>query len=712
MRGDFQKYGRAAGLCIMGAVLQAVLTGTMLVYSFLGADPTGLGITVFMAFGIVAWVVLAIVFDQHRRERLEEMESQSVAEDRGGTSVFEARGDEFKVAARRLASMERWLVPTVGILMGLSLLGLSIWRTPIQFGFVFSSGLSGGAGTGESFNRVSSLHMGWGIGLGLLIGFVGFIFARYISGLAKQAEWANLRAGSAFAVGGALLGLAMAVGHFVDYLGPDTVLRWLNPIVWIFMGVIGAEFLLNFLLDLYRPRKAGEIRRPVFDSRLLGFVAAPDRIAKSISDAVNYQLGFDFTSGWFYQLLTRAFWPLVVTGVVVTWGLSCLAVLQPHQMGTILRFGEPVRENIGPGLHFKLPWPIETVYVPEYIQRDTKTGRMHVQDLTATGVRTIELGTSTPATAEAYMWTNDHIGAEVFQLVQSGPSLVSTGTSAGGVTDLSMVSAEIPLRYAVDDVAKYDRLAPPEFRDDLLRAVAQREVTLFFQTVTLEQVLGKPINGVGRIEVSDQLRSRIEKAFAAMNVGPGGKPIGAGVKILSCEIVGSHPPKDLEVALSYEKVIDAEQRYKARLDAAGMDRIENLTKAAGSVEAARALVAKIEEASQASEGDKANIRAELDALVDKAGGYAAQALATARGKRWEKHMGARGLAARHQGRVAVWEAAPQLFYTHEYLDALRTAMIDSRVYFMSDNVRDPRIDLDLNDTSVGAEVFRPSEENK
>ncbi len=202
----------------------------------------------------------------------------------------------------------------------------------------------------------------------------GFIFARYISGLAKQAEWKNLRAGSAFAVGTVLLALAMAVGHTIDAVGPDAVLRYLLIIAPGFVALIGLEIVVNIVLTAYRPRRANEIPRAAFDSRLLGFLAAPDRIAKSISDAVNYQLGFDFTSGWLYQLLTRAFWPLVITGVVVTWGLSSMAVLQPHQKGTILRFGEPVRENIGPGLHFKMPWPIETVYVPEYVRATRPAG--------------------------------------------------------------------------------------------------------------------------------------------------------------------------------------------------------------------------------------------------------------------------------------------------------------------------------------------------
>lgn len=695
MRGDFHKYGRAAGLCVLGAVLQTLMAAAMMVYAALSIDNTATGIAIFMAFGVPAWIVLAIVFDQQRRAKLEELEAQSVAADRIGSSAFEATPDEFKVAARRLASMERWLLPIMGIVLGVAMLSLAIWRTPGQWTFI----------TSPETERITSRHTGWGLGLGLLVAFVGFIFARYISGLAKQAEWKNLRAGSAFAVGGAVLSLAFAVGHFVDYLGPDSVLRWVNPLTWVFIGVIGAEFLLNFLLDLYRPRKAGESRRPAFDSRLLGFLAAPDRIAKSISDAVNYQLGFDFTSGWLYQLLTRAFWPLVITGVVVTWGLSSMAVLQPHQKGTILRFGEPVRENIGPGLHFKLPWPIETVYVPEYIERDTKSGRMKVKDLTATGVRTLELGTSAPATDEPLMWTNDHIGAEVFQLVQSGG-----GASAGGVTDLAMVSIEVPLRYSVVDVAKFDRLAPADTRDDLLRSVAKREVTLFFQTVSLEQVLGKPVNGVGRTELSDQLRERINAAFAAMNPGADGKPQGAGVKILSCAIVGAHPPKDKEVAQSYEKVIDAQQRYKARLDAAEADRIESLTRAAGSVENARTLVAMIEKTASAKEQDRPSLQASLDKGMDEAGGYAAQALSAARAKRWERHMSARGLAARHAGRIAVWQAAPKLFYASEYFASLSSAMAESRVYIVSDTVRDPRIDLDLMDVMVGADFFRPGDQ--
>src|SRR5262249_42907292 len=156
---------------------------------------------------------------------------------------------------------------------------------------------------------------------------------------------------------------------------------------------------------------------PAFNTRSLGLFAAPDRIAQSISDAINYQLGFDVTSGWFYQLLSKWFAPLIVFGVLIVWGLSCLVVVQPHQRAMILRYGRPISdEDSGPGLHFKLPWPMETVYVPEYYSSVVREGKAHIEltDHTATGLRTIDLGTSLPGTKDAILWTNEHAGEEVF----------------------------------------------------------------------------------------------------------------------------------------------------------------------------------------------------------------------------------------------------------------------------------------------------------
>ncbi len=413
--------------------------------------------------------------------------------------------------------------------------------------------------------------------------------------MAKQPAWANLSGGATMAVGGALLGLLLAVASFVDQIGPNVVVRYSMIVVPVFMILIGAEVLLNFLLGIYRPRRAGEFDRAAFDSRLLSLFAAPDRIAQSISDAINYQLGFNVTGGWMYRLLSRAVLPLLGVGLLVIWGLSSLAVVQPHQRAVVLRFGEVHRADVGPGLHLKAPWPIDTLYVPEYIERDDK-GRARVKDRTVTGLRLVQIGTMPAGTADAILWTNDHVGEEIYQYVRTttvAPRTVEGGAGGGTqlaveLADLAMVSVEIPLYYRISDVRKFDELAPADRRDDLLRAVARMHVTRFFQSKTLEDVVAG-----NRPAMAVELQSLLQKAFDQLNPDPvTGTPRGAGVEIVRLGLNGVHPPKN--TATSFESVVQADQRREANIEAARTDAVRTLTRVVGDVSRASAILAELD----------------------------------------------------------------------------------------------------------------------
>ncbi len=709
MRADYLSYRRATSVSVLGLVLQAFMMGATLIYGLLSNDHAAVTAAGFIGIGMVAWIALAIIFDQHRRERIEAMEAETLASDpTAGSSVFEARSDEFKVAARRLAGLYKVFVPIVSILIGILLLAWAIVR--------FRSGME----LVDPARFFVSRHPGWGMGIGLSIAFVGFIFARYASGMAKQAIWQNLRAGASFAVGAALFGLGMVVAQIVDWIGPDSIARYLQVIYPVLCGLIAVEVFLNFVLDIYRPRKAGETPRLAFDSRLLGFAAAPDKIAQSISEAINYQLGFDVTSGWFYKLLSRSVLPLLAVGLLVMWALSALAIVRPHQRATILRFGKPVAENVGPGLHIKAPWPIDTLYVPEYYSTAEK-GKRILKDRTATGLRTIQLGTMPPATTEPLLWTTDHLGEEVFQLVRGGKSLGGGSrtslapASEGSLTNFAMVSIEAPLQYAVKDVSLYDQLAPPELRDDLLKVVAQRELTLFFQGVDLDDILGPK-----RAEISAEMRRRVEAAIAKLNPDPvTGKPRGAGIEIVFCGIVGIHPPKDRDVAAAFERVVDADQRFVARVDDARAQEIKLLTEAAGDVQTARTLIAEMNalqaletSATKESPETKARIAEQEQKvlrLLDAAGGTTASTIASAKAFRWERHMGDRARATRYAGQLAAYQAAPDLFRASSYFDTLRDSLANSRLYISNSNV-DVRVELQ--DRESGIDVFKPRTEGE
>lgn len=702
MRADYLTFREALRASSRGLIVQIVLALTMLVYGRLSGDFTAVTASIFMGIGALGWLALTIVYDQHRRERMEALEADALASSPlADTSVFKS-GEEFRPAARRLAALYKAFLPGMSLLIAALLIGVGIWRIyQIYFADPNKPLVSP-----EGFS--APIHNIAGLIVGIVVGATGFLVARYAAGMAKQEMWANLRAGASFAVGTAMLGFLLAIGIFIDIIGPDTFLRYLQPLAAGFMVLIGAEVVINFLLGVYRPRRANEIPKPAFDSKLLGFVAAPDRIAESISEAINYQLGFNVSSGWAYQLLSRTVMPLILFGAVVVWLMSTVTIVEPHQRAMILRFGKVVHQDLAPGLHFKAPWPVDSVVIPEYVETDTR-GRKVVMGLTASGLRTIELGTMPPALKDPILWTNDHAGAEVFQFVRASSDRSSTAGStpgaseAGLTTDIAMVSVEIPLQYVVSDVLKYDQLTVPEKRDDMLKAVAQRELTRFFQGVTLPEVLG-----ADRTRLSRQLQDRLQTVFDNMNPGPDGKPMGAGVKITFVAIRGVHPPR--ETASAFETPVQADQNREANLSAAQADAIEAYATVVGDVALSQRIIAELDKLDlmKTMNADaKAMTDQELlvQGLIESASGSASSQLAKARSDRWAMHMGTRGVAARYKGQLALYEANPALFKARNYFAAFSEAMEGSRVYITSENVQDLRVDVDLKDRDLGTDIF-------
>lgn len=684
MKADYLTYQFAASRSLLGLAIQLTLAVVFLVYGILGRDSSALTAAYFMFVGVPAWLVLAILFDQHRRERIEAIEAEAfAASDAATSSVFESRSDELRLAARRLKAMYRFMIPAASLAIGAALVGIGIWR--------FTSAQ-------QRLDAALPPLRGWAIALGLGAAFVGFLYARYIAAMAKQKAWANLRAGAAFIVGAALMGLAMAAAHFIHIAGQDAVLRYLPMGLAVVVIALGAEIFLNFVLDIYRPRKPGEHPRPAFESRILGLAAAPDRIAESIGEAINYQFGYDVSGSWFYRLLSRSFFRVLVpVGVLVMWAMTTLAVIRPHEKGLVLRFGE-FNRVIEPGLNFKWPWPVETVQIPVYT-RKTADGKVEVVSRTVTGVRTLDIG-SLPADPEKpILWTNEHASKEVLFLVQ--PGMVSGGTRG---RDLAVLAIEVPVHYAVADVRLYEELAPPEMRDDLLRSVAQRELVQYVSSLTVNDLLSGR-----RVELGRELRRRIENAFASLNPGPDGKPRGAGVEVLFVGVNGLHPPKD--TAMAFEQVVEAQQKYQAKIMDARAQAVEVLTKAAGSVEMANAIVAELDrlDSIPATVNGQPNPQAaehrqRARTLLQNASGTAATLILEASADRWRSHMGARAALAAYRGQLDSYRAAPGIYRAGLYLDALRAAMSEARVFITDSKRVIPRFNME--DRENVADIFR------
>ncbi len=682
MRGDYLTYRRAAGVGFLGLAIQAGLALGMLIYGRLGGDHAAVTASVFMGLGLIVWVGLVLLYDQHRRERIESMEAEALASEAGASSAFE-QSDDLRVAARRVVTVQKWVLPALAIILAIALVGVGIirWRSgrPLIEHDVF----------GEA------ALAGWGIAIGLGVAFIGFIFARFVSGMGKQPAWSALRAGAAQAAGSALLGLAVAVANFVDMaVGPDTFNRWLPAVLGIAMMLLGAEIGVNFLLDLYRPRQPGQVLRPAFDSRLLGLLAAPDRIAESVGEALSYQFGVDVTGSWFYRLLSRWVLALVVLGIVIGWGLTMFVVVEPHQRALVLTngkiskpivsFGQQGETDVGPGLHIKWPWPFGQVLVPEFTARDA-SGRL-VVTRTTTGVRTLQLGANPPTPGDGpLLWTEEHSPGEIVNIVQ--PSLVGEGDGEARGRDLALVAAEVPVQFVVRDLELYERLAGPGEREDVLTSMGRRVVLRRLASMRIDAVLSG-----GRTDLAQALRADLEQTYGRLNGGAG-----AGIELVFVGVGGVHPPK--AVAPNFESLIQARQNVEGLAEIGRMQEIEILTQIAGSVGLAREIIAQLDAIDRLSESGGADedeliaMNLEVQRLLEQAGGEAGELLIVAGAERWRRHMGERSKATRFAAQVAAYEAAPELYRTKLYFQALSDAMLDSRVFI--NTVPETKVRLNL-----------------
>ncbi|MEX0876574.1 MAG: SPFH domain-containing protein [Phycisphaerales bacterium] len=699
-KGDYLTYRKATSISLVGLVVQLLLTLIVFFYSRFAGDFAASTAAIFLATGMLAWGVLLLVFDQHRRERIEAMEAEQLAvSGASAASAFENVGDDMRVAARRLAFIYKWIVPGVAVLIA----AINIWFGARRF-IRWQEALDS-----SGFNYQPS-HVGWALAIGIGLAVVGFVFARFVSGMAKVPAWSNLRAGSAVAVAAALVGLVLAVGGFLELaLSIDAVIQWSPIIIAVGMIAFGAEIALNLVLDIYRPRKPGELPRPAFDSRLLGLLAAPDRIAENVGEAVNYQFGIDVTSSWFYQLLSRWIMVFIIIAVGIGWLMSSLVVVEPHERGLILTnggisepvysFGDHGEGDIGPGLHIKWPWPFSTYETPVVV-----TGALMEAERTTTGVRVLHLAANPPTAGRApILWTESHTGNEMLNIVQPErmPLVGEEGDGQTTVADLSLVAVEVPVHFVIRNVKLFDQFAAPGQRQQMLRQIGRRVVTQYMGELAIDEVLASH-----RTEMPMELEQRLEEAWGKLNEGEG-----PGIEILFVGVNGVHPPT--RVAPSFERVISARQNRESLVEEALKFQTNMLTEIAGTVDLAQQINEQLItlEAMRRRVGsdDPEYIEAELavQRLLEGAGGEAGELILAAVANRWVRHMSERGQASLLQGQQEAYLAAPELYRSNMYFNALLEAMRESRVYLTPADLESLRIRLELQDRQAGTNVFDP-----
>jgi membrane protease subunit HflK len=167
---------------------------------------------------------------------------------------------------------------------------------------------------------------------------------------------------------------------------------------------------------------------------------------------------------------------VLVAGVIGLWLLTGLYFVSTHEQGVVLRFGK-FQALTGPGPNYHLPWPIETVELPE-----------------VTTTHQINIG---------YQQVGD--GDEAHNEDVPGESLMLTG-------DENIVDVNFTVYWVINNAADY--LFNVEKPDDAIKAVAESAM----REVVGQNQIG-PILTEDRGPVENQVRELMQKTLASYHIG-------------------------------------------------------------------------------------------------------------------------------------------------------------------------------------------------
>ena len=454
----------------------------------------------------------------HIRQKRLSYEEQAELEDNPENAIFDEDETDIVSSDRKLKQMEKWLLPiSVSIIsLVLIVLGYIFIKKTMSYGeFLITANLS---------KATVAL---------VLTTFFMFIIGRFTAGMAAVKGDAHLlRGGSGYLLSCALISFLCVTAFVLQYFGYVWGTKTISYLIPVIMIVSGIDYLTHIILDIYRPRLAGQIERPAYQSFLIGLFAEPQGILKATAHSLDYQFGFKISDTWFYKFLEKIIAPLILFQLVVLYLLSTIAIIHPYETGIIERFGVPLENNglLEPGIHFKYPWPIDKINVVSAKRIQSVFINPHDHE------------------AKNVLWTHSHHAKRSLFLLPSkeeSEHQSDEDTLKGIPVNILMASAEIQYRITDPYSYTYNQKKPKE----LIYNISLREFIRYTATSDVFDFMGS-----NRIEISSLLKEKIQAELDKLNVG---------VEIFFVGLYGIHPP--VEVAQAFESVTEALEEKQTKI---------------------------------------------------------------------------------------------------------------------------------------------------
>jgi membrane protease subunit HflK len=476
---------------------------------------------VFVGTGLLVAILSWFQMRLEERERLEKLELDELARSAKGSTLFDTGDAEIFPAQRAREQFERFIVPAATVVL-------------------FLLQAAGSVGVWWWLQKELPARLSQPMLLMALFGMFSLVLlliGKYGVKLAQLDNQRLLRPGSAYVLLGSAVSFLIALGIGAVEAGFPRVDLYLARAFSILAGVAAAETLVTLVLEVYRPRVKGRVdTRVIYESRLVGLLGQPAGLFKTMAQALDYQFGFKVSDTWFYQFVQRAAGAMVLGQLAVLLLSTCVVFIDAGEEALLERNGKPVagREVLGPGIHFKLPWPIDEIYRERTLEVRSFTIGI-VPDPKKENERTV-------------LWTVSHYEEEYNLLVASRETTAPSADGQEQAPPVNLLTVSIPVQYQIKDLRAW--ATQHANATNLLEKIASREVVLYLVGVDFFEMMS-----IGRDQAAIDLKQRIQKEADARNLG---------AEILFVGLQDVHPP--VKVGKDFNSVVAAIQEKEAIIE--------------------------------------------------------------------------------------------------------------------------------------------------
>jgi len=310
---------------------------------------------------------------------------------------------------------------------------------------------------------------------------------------------------------------------------------------WIF-AILGLEFIVNLIIDFYRPRTLKE-SRPIFESGLLALFTEPGGVMRNIAAALDYQFGFQVSGTWLYGFIERSFFPLLVVIAALFWGFSAIHEVGPNNVGVRECLGKIDPQILKPGIYWSLPCPFGNVrtFSCTELYQVTIGEKVQQKDKKDSEIR------------QTVLWTQAHGGGEDSNFLVAVKPGADEQIGKDAAPSISFVRLTMPIQYRIrpDGVLDFAyHNANPVVN---LRRIGQQAATEYLASTSMMELMSSK-----RLDAQKAIRKRVQQLADKHKLG---------IQIEQLLILDAHPPIE-KVAPAYQEVIGAmEQRETAILGA-------------------------------------------------------------------------------------------------------------------------------------------------